>query len=442
MKLKNKVPPYLLIILSFFSVIVVGTILLSLPISAKSRVSVGFVNAFFTTVTSVCVTGLTTIPNLGETFSLFGKIVIAVLMEIGGLSFLTLTIFFLVVFKIKLGISESFLMREQLNQGSLKDLEKLIVRIVKITLLIQLFSSIIFTFVFYFSKEINFSFGESVGIAIFHSISSFNNAGLDILGRDDSLKIYHNNYFVNIFTMILIVLGGIGFSVLIDTYTNKKWKKLRLHTKITWVTTLILIVVGTILIKCSMWNGLTLLEALFLSVSSRTCGFSSFDLSTMSNACYCIVIILMFIGASSCSAGGGVKTSTVFVVVNFIYNYARGRSNNAFYRKISQKVLLKALALINFALIWNVLLTLLICAIEPETMSFKEILFEEVSAFSTAGLAITNTANFTTASKMLLCLSMFLGRVGPLTFMGMMNKNWLVETDEKVKFVEENVMIG
>ncbi len=442
MKLKNKIPPYLLIILSFFMVIVVGTILLSLPISTKNRISVGFINAFFTTVTSVCVTGLTTIPNLGETFSIFGKIVITILMEIGGLSFLTLTIFFLVVFKIKLGISESFLMREQLNQGSIKDLEKLIIKIVKVTLIIQLISTVLFTFIFYFSKEINFNFFEAFGIAIFHSVSSFNNAGLDILGRDDSLKIYQDNILVNVLTMILIIIGGIGFSVLIDTWQNKKWSKLRLHTKITWLTTLILVVGGTILIKCSMWNGVTVLEALFLSVSTRTCGFSTFDLSTMSNACYCIVIILMFIGASSCSTGGGVKTSTVFVVVNFIYNYARGRSNNAFYRKISQKVLLKALALINFALIWNVFIILLICAIEPETMSFKDILFEEVSAFSTAGLATTSTSSFTTASKLLLCLSMFIGRVGPLTFMGMMNKNWLVETNEKVKYVEENIMIG
>ena len=442
MSLKNKIPPYLIIILSFLGVIIIGTILLALPIATKERVSLGFIDAFFTTVTSVCVTGLTTISNFGETFSLFGKFVIAILIEIGGLSFLTLTVFFLVVFKIKLGISESFLMREQLNQGSLKDLEKLIVKIVKMTLIIQGIASVIFTFVFYFSKELDFSFGQSIGVAIFHSISSFNNAGIDILGRSDSLAIYHNNYLVNILTMILIVLGGIGFSVLIDTWNNKKWKKLRLHTKITWLTTLILIVGGSILIKCSMWNGLTLLEALFLSVTSRTCGFSTFDLSQMSNACYCIVIILMFIGASSCSAGGGVKTSTVFVVINFIYNYARGKTNNAFYRRISNKVLLKALALINFALIWNVLLTLIICAIEPESVSFKDILFEEVSAFSTAGLQICDAAKFSSATKLLLCLSMFLGRIGPLTFMGMMNKHWLSETDEKVKFVEENIMIG
>ena len=443
---KNKIPPYLYIISSFLIVIFVGTLLLLLPISVQKGEHISFIKAFFTTVSSVCVTGLTVIPNVGQTFSVFGKIIIALLIEIGGLSFLTLTIFFMITFRVKLGISESFLMREQLNQGSIKDLEKLIVKIVIITLSIQFIGAIISTFIFYFSPipdyiGRNWTFGECIGLGLFHSISAFNNAGFDILGTSISLLPYSSNILLNVVTMILIILGGIGFTVLIDIYENKRWRRLSLHSKISLITTSFLIIFGTIAIKCSMWNDLTLLESIFMAVTCRTAGYSTYDMSQISNVCYCVVLVLMFIGASSGSTGGGVKTSTVFIVINFIVNYALGKSANAFYRKISNKVLLKALALINFALLFNVLMTIIICAFEPN-IDFKMLLFEQVSAFSTTGLSMGITSKLNAGSQFVLCISMFIGRVGPLTFMGMMNKHWLSEANENVRYVEENVMIG
>ena len=441
---RKKLSPYITIILSFLGVILVGTLLLLLPISTNNGRCLSFVEAFFTTVSSVCVTGLTVIPNVGETLSVFGKLVILILIEIGGLSFITLTVFFMVAFKVKLGISESFLMREQLGQGSLKNLETLIIKIVKITLLIQVIGGLISGLIIFFSNEFEFSFIKSMGYGFFHAVSAFNNAGFDIFGTPKSLIPYSANILLNIVTMILIIIGGLGFVVIIDVFEKKKFRKLSLHSKITLVTTTFLIVFGAILIKCSMWDDMTGLEALFLSVTSRTAGFTTYDLSTISDACYCVVVTLMFIGASSGSTGGGVKTSTIFVVLDFMFYYIKGKTPNAFYRKISSKILMKSLALINFALLFDVLMTGLICACEGNNsaITFKDILFEQVSAFSTTGLSTGITSSLTNASKILLCISMFIGRVGPLTFMGVMNKQWLYESEEKIKYVEENVMIG
>ncbi len=445
-KKKKHKSPYFWIIISFLAVIVIGTILLMIPFSTTKDGGLTLIEAFFTTVSCVCVTGLSVVSNPGEAFTTFGKFVMLVLIEIGGLSFLTLTVFFLSAFKVKLGISESFLMREQLGQNTLKNLEVLIKKIVRLTLIIQAIGAIISTFIIYFSHDSNLSFSlwDSFKIGVFHSVSTFNNAGFDIFGTPYSMIPYRANVPLNIITIILIILGGLGFVVIIDIGQKKSFRKLTLHSKITLVTTTVLVVGGTILIKCSMINDMTILEALFLSVTSRTCGSTTYDLSKISNACYCIVLILMFIGGSSGSCAGGVKTSTIFVVVTFIFYYIKGKTPRAFYRKISNKILLKSLALINFALMFNILMTALICAFESGNpqIDFKAILFEQVSAFSTTGLSLGITESLTIASKIVLCISMFVGRVGPLTFMAMMNKQWLYESEEKVKYVEENIMIG
>ena len=438
----KKISPYIKITLSFLIVISIGTFLLALPISTNDFKGLSFIDSLFMTVTSVCVTGLTTVPNVGETISVFGKIVMAILIEIGGLSFITITLFFMVSFKVKLGISESFLMREALNQDSLKDLEKLVLKIVGITISFQVVGAVINTFIIFFSNELEFTFIQAMGIGIFHSISAFNNAGLDIFGTTASMIPYEANIALNIVTMVLIVIGGIGFTVIIDVFEKRSWKKLSLHSKITLITTTVLIVGGALLIKASMWNQMTPLQAIFTSITARTAGFSTFDMSAISNGCYILLIFLMFVGASSGSTGGGVKTSTLFIIINYIYNFARGRSTRAFYRKISEKLVLKAFGLIGFAVAYLVLITFLIATIEPNTVELRAILFEVVSAFSTTGLSMGITPSLMIGSKLLLCLSMFIGRIGPITLMGTMNKHWTIEESEKVSYIEENIMIG
>ena len=191
-----------------------------------------------------------------------------------------------------------------------------------------------------------------------------------------------------------------------------------------------------------MWNQTTVLQALFTSITARTAGFTTIDMAHISNGCYLTLILLMFIGASSGSTGGGVKTSTLFIILNYIYNFARGRSPRAFYRKISNKIILKAFCLMGFAIVFIFLNVMIISMIEPNSVELKCILFEVVSAFSTTGLSMGITVELAVASKIILCICMIIGRVGPLTFMGTMNKHWINEESEKIVYIEENIMIG
>lgn len=439
MKKKRIISPYFKIIVSFLGVILIGTCLLLLPFSTNDGNGLRILDSFFITVSSVCVTGLSTIGNLGDTLSIFGKIVLCLLMEIGGLSFLTITVFFVVSFKMKLGVAGSFAIKESLNQDSLKDLGKLVKKIVILALSVQLVGGILNTIILFFHYN---NFSQALGIGFFHAISSFNNAGLDIFGTDSSMLIFASNIPLNIVTMILIVTGGIGFVVILDVIDNKKWKRLALNTKIVLVTTTTLIVGGAILIKCGNINGMTFLEAIFTSVTARTAGFSTINMAEVTNAVYVIVIFLMFIGASSGSTGGGIKTSSLFIIINVLINYTRGKVPHAFKRKIGDSLIIKTFCLVFFALIFIISLSTIICMIEGSKFDVKYIIFEVVSAFSTTGLSMGITSSLTVASKLLICLAMFVGRIGPLTFMATLNKGWLVSSKEKVGFVEERIMVG
>lgn len=438
-KKRRKISPYFYIIFSFIGVILIGTLLFLIPFSTESGVSLSFLDAFFMTVSSVCVTGMSTIGDFGTTLSTFGKIIVCILMEIGGLSFLTITVFFVVFFKVKLGVAGAVTIKESLNQDSFKDLGKLVKKIMLIALLIQFIGAIANIVILYIYYH---NFGQALGVGIFHAISSFNNAGIDIFGSSSSMIEFSNNIALNIVTMILIFLGGIGFVVIIDVCENKSFKKLKLNSKIALISSSLLIVFGSIFIYCGNINGMTYLQALFLSVSSRTAGFVTVDVNTLSNSSYVVLIILMFIGASSGSTGGGIKTSTFFIMLNVIANFTLGKTPHAFKRKIGESTIIKAFCLMFFALLFVVLMILLIFYIEQDKFSLKAIILEVVSAFSTTGISLGITASLSTASKLLICLSMFVGRVGPLTFLATMNRSWYKSSKEKVKFVEERIMVG
>lgn len=438
-KKKRKISPYLNIIFSFLVVIIVGTLLLLLPFSTNDGKGLNVLDSFFITVSSVCVTGLSTISNVGVTLSTFGKIILCILMEIGGLSFLTITVFFVVSFRQKLGIAGSFVIKETLNQETFKGLGKLVKKIVIIAFSIQFVGAILNTIILYFEYN---NFWQSLGIGFFHTISSFNNAGFDIFGTDSSMQIFASNIPLNIVTMVLIVIGGIGFGVMIDIFDHKKWSHLALNTKIVLTTTTFLIITGAILIKCGDINGMTFLEAIFTSVTCRTAGFATFDMSKITNSVYIICLFLMFVGASSGSTGGGVKTSSLFIVFNVLINYTRGKSPNAFKRRIGDNLIIKTFSLVFFAIFFIIILSVTISMIEGNNFDVKYIVFEVVSAFTTTGLSMGITGSLSVASKLLICLAMFVGRVGPLTFMATLNKSYLVSSKEKVRFVEERIMVG
>lgn len=437
MKIKRKRIPYQIIALSYLSVILFGTILLWLPWSIKSGEHLNLADAFFMATSSVCVTGLSVVPNVGSSFTIFGKIVMAVLIEIGGLSFITFAVFFFIITGSKIGIANRFLIKEALNQNSVTGIVKLIKVIIKIAFLIQIMGSVInfFAFIPFYS------FWQTIGISIFHSISSFNNAGFDIFGFDSSMIPYASNILLNVNTMFLIILGGIGFLVIDEVMRRKHWRKFSLNTKIVLQTTFFLIIFGTLSLKLAMNSSFTWLQALFLSVSSRTAGFASTDISKINNPAYLTLIFLMFIGASPTSTGGGLKTTTLFVLIITIISYARGRQTNAYYRKIHEHSIFKAFSLVALALMFVSFIILLISFFEP-ALGIKEIAFEVISAFGTVGLSMGITSYLSIISKLLLCLTMFFGRLGPLTMISIWNSRWLSEANVNIQYVEEKIIIG
>ena len=245
---KTKIHPYIIIIVSFLGIIIAGTILLVMPFTTKDFRTIGFVDSLFMATSAVCVTGLSVV-NVGTTFTIYGKIVMMILMEIGGLSFITIAIFFYTMIGAKIGVSNRFLLREALNQSSVSGLVSLVRKIVIISFSVQLICAGInmFAFVKYYDTWYN-----ALGASLFHSASAFNNAGFDIFGGidSDSLILFKDDVLINMTTIAMIILGSCGFVVMDDLFKKKfKWKKLTLHSKLAISTTIALIVMGTLFIK-------------------------------------------------------------------------------------------------------------------------------------------------------------------------------------------------
>ncbi|MCI5583341.1 MAG: hypothetical protein MR357_06485 [Anaeroplasma sp.] len=432
----KKIHPYIFIILSFLVGILVGTSLLALPISSTSGKSFGFVDSLFMATSAVCVTGLS-VMNVSVEMTIFGKIIMAILMEFGGLSFLTIAVFFFTIIGGKIGVSNRFLLKEALNQSSVKGIVALVRKIIFISFGIQTIGVIVN--IFALLKYVDYNFWSALGYSIFHTIAAFNNAGFDIFGSNSMIP-FNNDVFINSTTMLLIVLGGVGFVVLEDIVKCKSFKKLKLHSKIVLISTFTLILLGAFLLKISL-NNITWLEAFFTSITCRTAGFSTIDMSNLAPAGYFVIIILMFIGASPCSTGGGIKTTTFAIIFLSIVYFARGKKTKAFERSISNAVIVKAFILTTVGIICCLVTTILVSIIQPE-LGTRETLFEVISAFSTTGLSMGITSSLNSANKIILCLMMFFGRIGPLTIIGVVNKSWMVESKENVKYIEESVIIG
>ena len=457
----KKVHPYLFIILSFVSVIVLGTILLWLPFTLPGYKSIGFVHALFQATSAVCVTGLS-VETLSE-FTLYGKIVMAILMEIGGLSFITIAVFFFTIIGGKIGISNRFLLKEALNQSSVKGVISLVKKIVIISFTIQVIITFVnwvpfHEYVVEYRPDVHGDTNQwatAFGISAFHADAAFNNAGFDIFGQS-SMEIFASNadttlslasrLIINFSTIGAILLGGIGFVVYDDIMHHRRWSKLSLHTKIVLLTTLLLTALGTLLIKFS--SDMPWLESLFAAVTTRTAGFATYNCANLIKypIAFMLMLILMLIGASPCGTGGGVKTTTFAVVCIAIFNFARGKkSNKIFYRRISSDQVSKAFVLFSIALMIVLISTMVILAIQPhmgKELSFDEVLFEVVSAFSTTGLTMGITKDLCWVCDIVLCFVMLMGRLGPLTVMGILNKNWMTDANDEIDYVKENVIIG
>lgn len=415
--------PVQLICLSFIAVILGGAVLLSLPVSSRSGEFTPFADALFTSTSATCVTGLI-VYDTYLYWSGFGQFVIITLIQIGGLGLVTLTSFFTLMVGRKLGLRSMDLAKESANMDSFADVKRMLRTIIAVTFGIELLGALVLCITF-----VPLYGAEGIIISFFLSVSAFCNAGFDILGREGpfvSLMNYVSSPLVYITIAMLIVFGGLGFVVWRELFRYHKDRKLSLHSRLVLFMTVLLILLGTVAFIAFEWSnpatlgGLSFFDKLgagfFQSVTTRTAGFNTIDQAALTDLSKLFSIALMFIGAAPASTGGGIKVTTIALIVMTVVSVMRGYDDAVVMRrKVDSKSVYKAISLFFLALLLVIGCSMLIHFALDTTQSTIDVVFEEVSAFATVGLSAGITAQLGSVSRLLLVLSMYLGRVGPLS---------------------------
>lgn len=412
-----------MIALGFFLVIIIGTLLLSLPIASRNNISVGFIKALFTATSATCVTGLVVFDTYTQ-WTIFGQIVILLLIQVGGLGFMTIITMFSFLLKRKIGLKQRGLLRESVNTMYIGGIVRLIKKILIGTLLFEGLGAIALSIRFIPRMGLV----EGIYNGIFHSVSAFCNAGFDLMGKYgkySSLVSFSDDAVVSLTIVLLIIVGGIGFFVWDDLTKNKHhFKRYQLHTKIVLSTTAILIVLGAISfyifersnLLSEMGIGERIIASIFGSVTPRTAGFNTVDMAGLTSASKLLTMILMFIGGSPGSTAGGIKTTTLAVVLISLWSSLRYTKNdNIFGRRLEDNALKRASAVVSVNLIISLIATFLIITTNA-TLSLSDVLFEVLSAIGTVGLSVGITGDLNTFAQVVIALLMYCGRVGSLSF--------------------------
>lgn len=418
--MKKFLDPPKILVLGFLTISLLGTFLLSLPYATVDGKGLSFLNALFMSTSAACVNGLVVVDT-GTTFTLFGQLVILSLIQLGGIGFMIFATFFALLLGKKISLKERLLLRESLNNTSIAGVVKLTKRILLFTLLIEIIGA--FLLACRFANEM--PIGKAIYYGIFHSISNFNNAGFDLMGNFKSLTPYAEDPIVSFTVCSLILLGGIGFIVLNEVFEYQETRRLSLHTKVVLATSFILTFGGTILILLlEIGNPKTLQPlsyfgkvsaAFFQSVTPRSAGSSTLNISDLSQSTLFLLIFLMFIGASPGSAGGGIKTTTFATLLGTVWSQIKGKQEVVFFRQsIPFDTIYKALTVTTSGLVVVVILTMIL-TITENGKDFLMILFEAVSASSNVGLSMGLTPELSPAGRILIIFAMFAGRIGPLT---------------------------
>lgn len=424
-------PPVRIIAVGFALVILLGSVLLSLPFSVREGVELRYVDALYTSTSAVCVTGLVSVDAF-DTFTPVGQVILALLMQIGGLGVTSIGAGVIILVGKKMDLKSRNLVRESMNFGSGRSVRRFVKNVFFTTLIIEAIGAVLSFCVFIQDYPLS----RAAWISIFHSIAAFNNSGFDILGGFQSISAYKGDVFLNIVTAVLIFLGGIGFLVIKEVGQKRfKWKKFSMHTKVVLLVSAVLTVVGTVLLKLA--NDITWLGAFFMSVSARTAGFATYSLGGFTNAGLMVMLALMIIGASPGSTGGGIKTSTLFVLLQGIRSSATNRSEKAFKYRIPRDAFKKAAVITLFALSVIVIASFVMCMLEPH-IAMSDILVEITSAMGTVGLSTGITPTLSAPSKLLTALIMYIGRLGPWTIVTM----WSFSREERISYPEGNIAIG
>lgn len=427
----NKLRPVQYVVILFLSVILIGALILSLPITHMDGKEVTYIDALFTSISAVCVTGLVAV-DISEYFNLFGRIIIAVLIQIGGLGVTSIGAIFILIAQRKFGLYQRLLLMEGLNLNSLSGSVRLIKYVLKFTLIVELIGMVLSFIVF--SKD--YPFWSALGISAFHSVATFNNSGLDILDGSHSLLVYRENVLLYVTTIGLSLIGGFGFVPMIEIYSKRQFRKFSLDTKVIMIMTSLLIGIGTLLLMVT--EHFSLSDALFYSISACTAGITMLPISNFSSASLLILMILMFIGTSPGSTGGGIKTTTFFTIIQSIKGIATNTPITAFKRRIPTDSIIKAFSIFCLAISINIVSTLVILFLESD-FTFTEVLFEVVSATATIGLSLGITSELGDFSKLILGITMFIGRVGPLSIACIWSYQKMAP---RFNYPEEQVTIG
>lgn len=439
------------ICLGFIAVIAVGTVLLMMPFSTETGEWGSFITALFTSTSAVCVTGLIVVDT-GSYFSFWGEFFLLCLIQVGGLGYMITTTFLILLMGKKFDFRQKLAMNESFDRPFLQGSRNLILSVFATTFILEFIATLgLFTV---FAKD--YGFLQGLWLGVFHAISAWNNAGFSLFA--DSLIGYQTSVAVNLIISCLIIFGGIGYQVIIEFFfwITDKFKRnthhkfdLSLNFKVVTRTTLILLVLGTIAFYLTESHNENtfgnfsshqqLLMAWFQSVTTRTAGFNSVDFGKMTIGGLFVTIGLMFIGASPSGTGGGIKTTTLSILLNSTRAVLRGQQKVVMYkREVPVSLILKAMAVVFGSTVTVIIITLIISLLHPD-FEFIAILFEVVSAFATVGLSTGITGSLSILGKLALVFTMYLGRVGVLLFMGAIIGD---PHPSRISYPSENLLVG
>jgi trk system potassium uptake protein len=430
--------------LGFLTMIILGAVLLMLPISTYPEHRLSFIDALFEATSAVCVTGLV-VTDTGTTFTVFGQAVLIILIQLGGLGFMTFGVFIAVLLGKKIGLKERILVQSAMNQFSLSGLVKLVKIMIFTTLIVEGTGAILLAIVW--ASEMGWA--KALYYGLFHSISAFNNAGFDIMGNYSSLTKYVANIPVNLIISSLYIIGGLGFTVIMDITGKFNCRKWSLHTKLVLISTLVLNIASTAMIFYIENNnpntlgqlsiGEKIVASYFHATVPRTAGFNTLDLTQMNNETILLTMALMFIGGSTGGTAGGIKTTTFLLLILVVWSViTRKEDINILQRRIPNDLVFRSLAISMIAVVL-IFSAVFLLQISEKDVPLMNLAFEVVSAFGTVGLSLGVTPELSSFGKIIIIILMFVGRLGPLTIAFALTKK---QTQAKIRYPEEKILIG
>lgn len=465
MKAKKQLNPYLLVILSFVLIILIGSVLVMMPFSRTDGKFGNYLDSLFLATSATCVTGLNSFANgIGDELTFVGQLFVLIMIQVGGLGFITLLTFIITLFSKKLQFKDRLFISMMVNSEDFTEVVSFVRKIILISFSFELIGFLFGLPVFLTIDGL--SLPEAIWYSLFTSVSSYNNAGFDLFGSTSLIRGVGNSfidalepwayYYMCTYIMLLIIAGGISFLVVMDLFAKRNFSQLRVFTKISLLMTSVLLGTGFIVFLFSEgfgsgWSATTPFNALFQSVTCRTAGFATIDQDSLSVLGKAFSCFLMFFGGNPLGTAGGVKTTTLYIIVLAMVCYLTGRKVTSFHRRYSNGVIVKAMSLVLLAVTTIFITFIIIYAFESRLNTAElglsspksaVLIYEIFSAFGTVGVTAGVTPYLSIGSKITIIILMFIGRLGPITFFQLLGSKMRIDDDSTYHFVEEDFLIG